>query len=211
MSKKPSRLGLPSTAQVASRNKPAPDATSDKVGGAGPSMDQNSSKSSRSSDTLPAAQEVSQPPPLHQRHSGMVSVLVTPSEANDLSSVSRRPGAVQRQQRSPGVVLPHSPGDRETATMPVVTVSATGGSTRVPKQPGEPRRSAAAGPATRGGTPSEASLISRRAKEAPSLPTSDLNGGTNARVMPDDRRRTGGTDGRPLDEGLVRGAFISCT
>ncbi|KAH7971929.1 hypothetical protein HPB52_003869 [Rhipicephalus sanguineus] len=147
-----------------------------KPDGVGHSSDRDSDKASKSSDSLRAAQDAANPPRLRRRRSSTVPVPLKPNESNALSSASRRRDDVQRHQRTSKVVPPHSPGDHKPVTAPFVAVIATDGTVLVPEPP---------------------------AKEGPAVPTSGVDKAMDAAVMPGGRRRTGGTDGKPLDEGPV--------
>ncbi|KAH7972795.1 neprilysin [Rhipicephalus sanguineus] len=204
MSKKLSRQGRSSIAKEASRNERPPAAASDvEPTGASHSFDRDLEKTSRSGDSLRAAEEATKPPRHRRRQSSTVAAPDKPNEANDLSSAYRSRGAVRRQQRTSGVIPPYSSSDRELVTAPFVAVTATDATAGVPEQPGEPRRTGA-GHAICSGTPSEASHMPKTLKEEPALLTSDLDKAMDAPEMPGEGRRTGGTDGKPLDEGPVR-------
>ncbi|KAH7972786.1 hypothetical protein HPB52_017097 [Rhipicephalus sanguineus] len=205
MSKKPSRQGRSSIAKEASRNERPPAAASDvEPDGASHSFDRDLEKASRSGDSLRVADEATKASRLRRRQSSTVPAPDKPNEANDLSSAFRRRGAVRRQQRLSAVVPPYSPGDRELVTAPLVAITASNATAGFPQHPGEPRRSKGAGPAICSGTPSEASHMPRTVNEESALLTSDLDKAMDAPVMPGGRRRTGGTDGKPLNEDPVR-------
>ncbi|KAH7971763.1 hypothetical protein HPB52_002747 [Rhipicephalus sanguineus] len=155
--------------------------------GAGHSSYRGSYKASRSSDSLRAAQEVSKLPRLSRRQSSTVPIPITPNEATDLSSASRRRGAVRRQQRTSEVVPLYSAGDRKPLSAPFVAVTATDATARVPQQPDESTRSNATERATYSLTPSQASFTSRTVKEEPAPLTSDLDKVMDAPVMPRER------------------------
>ncbi|KAL1420073.1 hypothetical protein MTO96_024658 [Rhipicephalus appendiculatus] len=205
MSTKPSRQGRTSITKEASRSeRPAAAASDVEPDDAGHLIDRDLEKASRLGDFLRAARDVSKPPRLHRRQSITVPVPDKPNEANDLSSGSQRRGAVRRQQRTSEVVPPYSPDDRQPVMAPLIAASVTDATARVPQQPGEPRRSRAAGPATCSGTPSPASSMSRTVKEEAAVLTSDVDKALEAPLMTGGRTRTGGTHVKPLDEGPTR-------
>ncbi|KAH7971930.1 hypothetical protein HPB52_003870 [Rhipicephalus sanguineus] len=201
MSKKPSRQGRTSGTKI----EPPPAAASDvEPHGFSHSSDRNSDKSSRSSDSLRLAQDAAKSPWPRRRQSSTVPVPLKPNEYNDLSSTSGRRGALRRQQRSSKDVPPYSPGDREPVTASFIGVTSTDAAGYVPEHTGKPRRSSATSPATCSGSPSLVSSTSRTMKEESSELTSDVEKTMKAPVMTSGRRRTGGADGMPLVERLLR-------
>ncbi|KAL1420080.1 hypothetical protein MTO96_024665 [Rhipicephalus appendiculatus] len=171
-----------------------PAASDVKPDGSGHSSDRDADRASKSSDSLRAAQDApAKRPRLRRRASSTVPVPPQPNESNDLSSASRRRGAVRRHQRTSEVVPPYSPGVREPVAAALVAITATDGTGQVPEQPREPRRSTATGPATYGGTPRQASSAPKTMKEEPVVLTSDVDKAMDA---PSDGRQRAGGPGR---------------
>ncbi|KAL3231554.1 hypothetical protein MRX96_023267 [Rhipicephalus microplus] len=200
MPKKPPGQGRSKGNKKASGEELWPAATSDvKPESAGHESDRDREKTSKSSDSLRATQDVAKPPRLRRRRSSTVSVTLKPSESTDQSTASRRRGATRRKRRPSEVVSPYSPADRSTLAATITPITATHETGHISEQPGEPRCSGVAGPATYGEATSQASSTSRTVKEEPAVLTPDVD--KAAPGTPDGKTR--GPDGRPLGEGRV--------
>ncbi|KAH8028830.1 hypothetical protein HPB51_019916 [Rhipicephalus microplus] len=210
MPKKPPGQGRSKGNKKVSGEELWPAAASDvKPEGTGHESDRDREKTSKSSDSLLATQDVAKPPRLRRRRSSAVSVTLKPSESTDQSTASRRRGATRRKRRFSEVVSPYSPGDRSTLAATIVPITATHETGHISEQPGEPRWSGVAGPATHGEATSQASSTSRTVKEEPAVVTPDVDEAADALGTPDGRTRE--PDVRPLGKALGKSSAAPVT
>ncbi|KAH7942372.1 hypothetical protein HPB49_023512 [Dermacentor silvarum] len=112
--------------------------------------------------------------------------------AEDPSSISRRHGAVRRSSGSSDVVSLRPPGDQEPETAAFGAVPATDAATTDSVPEHSWRAEAERRP-----------LDPQTSKEEPAEWSTDMAATVDAPVSPGQRRQSGGTDGRPLDEAPV--------